>query len=185
MHWRRTWQPTPVFLPGESQGRESLVGCRLWGRTESDTQGTLRGLLQHHSSKASILQHSAFFIVQLSHPYMMDSQPLDHRQAPIMNLLFMPQQHRCEWPWPSLLLAWVSCGQLPSNLPGPLRFLPLVHRSQDTSWNRPGGSWYQEQTHCTGPSMQLHRALCGIVARRHGCGCGKVGSPGCGCQGGC
>ena len=29
MHWRRKWQPTPVFLPGESQGRESLVGCRL------------------------------------------------------------------------------------------------------------------------------------------------------------
>ena len=37
MHWRREWQPTPVFLPGESQGRWSLVGCRLWGRTESDT----------------------------------------------------------------------------------------------------------------------------------------------------
>ena len=29
MHWRRKWQPTPVFLPGESQGRGSLVGCRL------------------------------------------------------------------------------------------------------------------------------------------------------------
>ena len=37
MHWRRKWQPTPVFLPGESQGRGSLVGCCLWGRTESDT----------------------------------------------------------------------------------------------------------------------------------------------------
>ena len=37
MHWRRKWQPTPVFLPGESQGRGSLVGCRLWGRAESDT----------------------------------------------------------------------------------------------------------------------------------------------------
>ena len=37
MHWRRKRQPTPVFLPGESQGRWSLVGCRLWGRTESDT----------------------------------------------------------------------------------------------------------------------------------------------------
>ena len=36
LHWRRKWQPTPVFLPGESQGRGSLVGCRLWGRTESD-----------------------------------------------------------------------------------------------------------------------------------------------------
>ena len=37
MHWRKKRQPTPVFLPGESQGRGSLVGCRLWGRTESDT----------------------------------------------------------------------------------------------------------------------------------------------------
>ena len=37
LHWRRQWQPTPVFLPGESQGRWSLVGCRLWGRIESDT----------------------------------------------------------------------------------------------------------------------------------------------------
>ena len=37
MHRRRKWQPTPVFLPGESQGRGSLVGCRLWGLTESDT----------------------------------------------------------------------------------------------------------------------------------------------------
>ena len=36
MHWRRKWQPTPVFLPGESQGPGNLVGCRLWGRTESD-----------------------------------------------------------------------------------------------------------------------------------------------------
>ena len=33
----KDWQPTPVLLPGESQGWGSLVGCRLWGRTESDT----------------------------------------------------------------------------------------------------------------------------------------------------
>ena len=37
MHWRRKWQPPPVFLLGESQGRGSLVSCRLWGYTESDT----------------------------------------------------------------------------------------------------------------------------------------------------
>ena len=37
MHWRRKWQPTPVFLPREFQGQRSLVGCRLWGRTELDT----------------------------------------------------------------------------------------------------------------------------------------------------
>ena len=37
MHWRRKWQPTPVFLSEESQGWGSLVGCRLWGRTALDT----------------------------------------------------------------------------------------------------------------------------------------------------
>ena len=37
MHWKRKWQPTPVFLPREFQGWGSLVGFRLWGRTESDT----------------------------------------------------------------------------------------------------------------------------------------------------
>ena len=37
MHWRRKWQPTPVFLPGESHGQRSLVGCSPWGHTESDT----------------------------------------------------------------------------------------------------------------------------------------------------
>ena len=34
---RRQWHPSPVFLPGESQGWGSLVGCHLWGHTESDT----------------------------------------------------------------------------------------------------------------------------------------------------
>ena len=37
VHWRRKWQPAPVFLPGESQGQRSLVGCHLWGHTELDT----------------------------------------------------------------------------------------------------------------------------------------------------
>ena len=36
MHWRRKWQPNSVFLPGESQGRGSLVSGSLWGRTELD-----------------------------------------------------------------------------------------------------------------------------------------------------
>ena len=40
MHWERKWQSIPVFLPGESQGRGSLVGCRLWGLTELDMTET-------------------------------------------------------------------------------------------------------------------------------------------------
>ena len=47
MHWRRKWQPTPGFLPGESQGRGRLVGCRLWGCTESDTTEWLHSLNRH------------------------------------------------------------------------------------------------------------------------------------------
>ena len=53
MHWRRKWQPTPVFLPGESQGRGSLMGFRLWGHTVrhdwSDLAAVATGLtLKHH-----------------------------------------------------------------------------------------------------------------------------------------
>ena len=48
MHWRRKWQPTPVFSPGESQGRGNLVGCRLWGRIESAmTKATQQQQQQH------------------------------------------------------------------------------------------------------------------------------------------
>ena len=41
MYWRRKWRPTPVFLPGESQGWGSLVDCHLWGLTESDTTNAI------------------------------------------------------------------------------------------------------------------------------------------------
>ena len=47
MHWRRKWQPTPVFLPGESQGQGSLVGVCLWGRTELDTTEVTQQQQQH------------------------------------------------------------------------------------------------------------------------------------------
>ena len=52
MHWIRKWQHTPVFLPGESQGQGSLVGCRLWGRTELDTTDAT---CSSSSSSSSIL----------------------------------------------------------------------------------------------------------------------------------
>ena len=48
LHWRRKWHPTPVFLPRESQGRQSLVGCRLWGRTELHTTEVMQQQQQQH-----------------------------------------------------------------------------------------------------------------------------------------
>ena len=55
MHWRRKWQLTPVFLPGESLGRGSLVGCRLWGRTESDTTERLGGSSSVYKSNVTLI----------------------------------------------------------------------------------------------------------------------------------
>ena len=55
IHWRRKWQPTPVFLPGKSQGQRSLVGCRLWGRTESDTTERLH----FHALEKEMATHSS------------------------------------------------------------------------------------------------------------------------------
>ena len=49
-HWRRKWQPTPVFQPGESPGWGSLVGYHLWGRTESDTTEATQQQQQQHRS---------------------------------------------------------------------------------------------------------------------------------------
>ena len=47
--WRRKWKPTPMFLPGESQGWGSLVGCHLWGHTELDTtEATQQQQQQQH-----------------------------------------------------------------------------------------------------------------------------------------
>ena len=48
IHWRRKWQPTPVFLPGESQGWGSLVDCHLWGHTKSDTTEVTQQQQQQH-----------------------------------------------------------------------------------------------------------------------------------------
>ena len=59
MHWRRKWQPTPVFLPGESQGRGSLMGCRLWGRTELDMTEATQQQKQHVSCEKNLNDSAA------------------------------------------------------------------------------------------------------------------------------
>ena len=58
MHWRRKWQPTPVFLPGEFHGQKSLVGCRLWGCTESGTTEMTLQQQQEHKHAGSPFTHS-------------------------------------------------------------------------------------------------------------------------------
>ena len=66
--WPKYWSFSFNISP--SNEHPGLVSFRMDWLDLLAVQGTLKSLLQHHSSKASILQHSAFFIVQLSHPYM-------------------------------------------------------------------------------------------------------------------
>ena len=66
MHWRRKWQPTPVFLPGESQGRGSLVGCRLWGCAESDMTEATYQQQRFTYIDSFVLLSSEHFAIQAS-----------------------------------------------------------------------------------------------------------------------
>ena len=68
MRWPKYWSFSFSIIP--SKEIPGLISFRMDWLDLLAVQGTLKSLLQHHSSKASILQHSAFFIVQLSHPYM-------------------------------------------------------------------------------------------------------------------
>ena len=68
MRWTKYWSFSFNISP--SNEHPGLISFRLDWLDLLPVQGTLKSLLQHHSSKASILQHSAFFIVQLSHPCM-------------------------------------------------------------------------------------------------------------------
>ena len=68
MRWPKYWSFSISIIP--SKEHSGLISFRMDWLDLLAVQGTLKSLLQHHSSKASILQLSAFFIVQLSHPYM-------------------------------------------------------------------------------------------------------------------
>ena len=68
MRWPKYWSFSFSIIP--SKEIPGLISFRMDWLDLLAVQGTLKGLLKHHSSKASILQHSAFFTIQLSHPYM-------------------------------------------------------------------------------------------------------------------
>ena len=90
IRWPNYWSFSLSINP--SNECSGLVSFRMDWLDLLAAQGTLKSLLQHHSSKASILWHSAFFIVQLSHPYMTTEKhkPLTRRTfvGKVMSLLF-------------------------------------------------------------------------------------------------
>ena len=73
MRWPKYWSFSLSIIP--SKEHPGLISFRMDWLDLLAVQGTLRSLLRHHSSKASILRHSAFFTVQLSYPYMTTGKP--------------------------------------------------------------------------------------------------------------
>ena len=90
MRWPKYWSFSLSISP--SNEHPGLVSFRMDWLDPLAVQGTHKSLLQHHSSKASILRHSAFFTVQLSHPYMTTGKTIDLTRwtfvGKVMSLLF-------------------------------------------------------------------------------------------------
>ena len=91
IRWPKYWNFSFNISP--SNEHPGLISCRMDWLDLLAVQGTLKSLLQHHSSKASILRHSAFFIVQLSHPYMTTGKTMALTRRTfvdkVMSLLFI------------------------------------------------------------------------------------------------
>ena len=90
MRWPKYWSFSFSISPSNEQ--TGLISSRMGWLDLLAVQGTLKSLLQHHSSKASILWHSAFFTVQLSHPYMTTGKTIAFTRwtfdGKVMSLLF-------------------------------------------------------------------------------------------------
>ena len=113
IRWPKYWSFSFSISP--SNEHPGLISFRMDWLDLLAVQGTLKSLLQHHSSKASILQHSAFFIVQLSHPYMTTGKTIaltrQNFVGKVMSLLlnmlsrlvitFLPRSKR-------LLISWLQ-----------------------------------------------------------------------------
>ena len=94
MRWPKYWSFSFSIIP--SKEILGLISFRMGWLDLLAVQGTLKSLLQHHSSKASILQHSAFFTVQLAHPYMTTGKTIALTRrtfvGTVMSLLLNTQQ---------------------------------------------------------------------------------------------
>ena len=80
--WPKYWSFSFNISPSDEHAE--LISFSMNWLDLLAVQGTLKNLLQHHSSKASILQHSAFFIVQLSHPHMTTGKPSPWLDGPLL-----------------------------------------------------------------------------------------------------
>ena len=92
MRWPKDWSFSFSIIP--SKEHPGLISFRMDWLYPLAVQGPLKSLLQHHRSKASILQHSAFFTVQLSHPYMTTGKTIALTRSTVLRKLQKPWSTR-------------------------------------------------------------------------------------------
>ena len=116
MHWRRKWQPTPVSLPGECQGRGRLVGCRLWDHTESDTTEVMQqhaddttfmakreDKLESQLMKVKEKSEKACLKLNIQKTKIMASGPIASQQVDrekmetVTDFIFLSSKNHCRW----------------------------------------------------------------------------------------
>ena len=140
MRWPKYWSFSFSIIP--SKEHPGLISFRMDWLDLLGVQGTLKSLLQHHSSKASILRHSAFFTVQLAHPYMTSGKTIALTRrtfvGKVMSLLlnmlsrlvitFLPRSKH-------LLISWLQS-------PSPVILEPKKIKSDTVSTVSPSGIQY-------------------------------------------
>ena len=144
-----------------SNGHSGLISFRMDWLDLLAVQGTLKSLLQHHSSKASILWHSAFCIVQLSHPFMTTGKTISlTRQTfvgKVMSLLFnmLPRLVIAFLPWSMhLLISWLQSPSAvilePKKIKSAILLISLCLREPETREEREmenSDQWSNQNTH--------------------------------------
>jgi len=121
IRWPKYWSFSFSISP--SNEHPGLISFRMDWLDLLAVQGTLESLLQHHSSKASILQHSAFFIVQLSHPYMTTGKTIA-----LTRWTFVDKLIHIKWSTKAIQLSWSQGVVLNSFNPGYISEEPRTNR---------------------------------------------------------
>ena len=129
IRWPKYWSLSFNISP--TNGHPGVISFRMDWLDLFGVQGTLKSLLQHHSSKTSILQHSAFFTVQLSHPYMTTGKTIALTRQTFVDKLGVVRW----WQTTSVFLPWEPCEQYEkAKMYDTERWTPQVSRCPICYW---------------------------------------------------
>ena len=131
MRWPKYWSFSFSISPSNEYSR--LISFRMDWLDLLAVQGTLKNLLQHHSSKGSVLRCSAFFTVQLSHPYMTTGKTIALTRWTFVGKVLLPlAKLKNRLRWGKSLRIWIQIGWSPNECSSPDMALPPEFCTKET-----------------------------------------------------